>query len=97
MKKLILVAAFAALCPALAQAQASGGDCNALRNSANVGAGAQWTADQAKPYMDKMAAMAVAPIAAQAYPVNSTCAIDRGSMGDDMGGCQSPNFPQGTR
>lgn len=56
MKKLIIVAALAALTPAMAYAQ-SGGDCNALRNSANVGAGAQWTADQSKPYMDRMTKM----------------------------------------
>ena len=57
MKKLILMAAIAALTPTLAYAAGSGGDCNALRNSANVGAGAQWTAEQSKPYMDRMTKM----------------------------------------
>ena len=67
MKKLILVAAITALTSTLAVAQTTnnsggtnnngGGDCNALRNSANVGAGAQWTAEQSKPYMERMTKM----------------------------------------
>ena len=66
MKKLILAAALAALSSTFAVAQTTnnssgsgngGGDCNALRASANVGAGAQWTAEQSKPYMERMTKM----------------------------------------